>query len=87
MQGEEQDRSTNLNSMGGTKFKNKLWLKLEILLVSGLIIGVWIILSLPFIFYQLPTSEVRVSVALYLKVKWLNVFYLLFMAGHALILD
>ena len=61
---EEQDGSTNLNAVGETKCNNKFWLKVEILLVSVLIIGVWILLSLPFIFYQLPVSEVRINVAL-----------------------
>ena len=42
-----------------TKKNYKLWLKIEVALLSVLIIGVWSLLSLPIIFYYLPISEVR----------------------------
>ena len=42
--------------------KNNLRLKVEIMIVSVIIVGVWILLSLPILFYHLPISVVTIEV-------------------------
>ena len=53
-------RSFNLKYAEEIKRTNyKLLLNIEVTILCVLIIGVWILLSLPILFYHLPMSEVR----------------------------
>ena len=56
-----QDSSTNLQPTKDIGMRNyKFRLTLEVVMLCVLITGVWILLSLPILFYHLPPSEVIV---------------------------
>ena len=52
------DRAASTGPVGGPKFSVKTWLRTEIVVLCIMMVIVWVLLSLPIIFYHLPETEV-----------------------------